>query len=117
MTKKEFAIRALKEYTLDPAKCGVEDGNCKYVTRDGKKCVAGKYMLHPENYNRKSIGTILKEHSQAEIFIPEVVDILTLNEWQRMQLVHDAIALERDTSIRSNIERLNLFTIEELFSN
>lgn len=115
MTKKEFALNAILPYFIDPTTCGYdkEMDSCVYITEDGRKCVAGKYMLESvlSKWNR-SIGSILMENDQSDVFKPEFVGILTDNEWKSLQLIHDGIASGFD--ITNFCENSNLFTLEEL---
>ena len=116
-TKKEFALSQLAPYLADPSTCGYEEQNdlCLYLTDEGKMCVAGKNMLKPEVFeNNSSIEDILIYKLQEEVFKPEVVGILTSEEWGFMQLIHDQIATNKPVNMEKNIKRLNLFTIEEL---
>lgn len=115
MTKKEFALNAILPYFIDPTTCGYdkEMDSCVYITEDGRKCVAGKYML--ESVLTKwtcSIGSILRENDQSDVFKPEFVGILTNDEWRSLQLIHDEIVYGWD--ITSRCENSNLFTLEEL---
>lgn len=115
MTKKEFALNAILPYFIDPTTCGYdrETDTCVYITEDGRKCVAGKYMLESALTNWTcSIGNILNENHQSEVFKPEFVDILTDKEWRSLQLIHDAIASNRGIAILC--KKSNLFTLEDL---
>ena len=119
MTTKEFALNAIKPYYKDPSICGFEGVNCVYLTEDGRKCVFGQYLLHPEQYARSgSVASyILSGCSQAEILKPEAVDMLTSQQWDRLQQIHDAIAKSYS---REKLEYIvytsGLFTMEELES-
>jgi hypothetical protein len=118
--KKEFALSQLAPYYADPSTCGYnkEVETCEYKTPDGRMCVAGKNMIEPQFGVYRNIEDLLAENNykQEELFKPEVVGILTNNEWFYMQNIHDTIAghpnnVER---LKSRINQLNLFTFEEL---
>ncbi len=114
---KDFALDAIKPYYKDNSLCGIFDNKCMYITFDNKMCVAGQYMLHPENFT-SSIGTILKNNLQSKIFIPEVVDILSVNEWILLQCIHDGIANDNNNNyyLKGRVKSLGLFTFEELIA-
>lgn len=118
--KKEFALSQLAPYYADPSTCGYnkETTSCEYKTPDGRMCVAGKNMIEPKFGVYRDIETILADNNykQEELFKPEVVGILTNNEWQYMQGIHDTIAGHPNNvdRLKDRIQRLNLFTFEEL---
>jgi hypothetical protein len=117
---KEFALSQLAPYLKNPSTCGYDKDstNCEYLTPEGKMCVAGKNMVEPKFGLYKGIDDILEEndYEQHGIFKPEVVGILTNEEWKRMQTIHDAIAVSPENVVRlkERVKRLNLFTYEEL---
>ncbi len=75
-------------------------------------CVAGKNMLEPEKYDG-SIGRLIKEDQL--VFKPEARDILTLDEWDNLQQLHDCIARNACTDrVIEACDSLNLFSYEEL---
>lgn len=118
--KKEFALSQIAPYLADPSTCGMnkDRDTCDYITPDGRMCVAGKNMIEPKLDLIKGIDDILSDldHVQEGLFKPEVVGILTTNEWTYMQRIHDTIAIHTDNvdRLKDRIERLNLFTYEEL---
>jgi hypothetical protein len=117
--KKEFALSQLAPYLADPSTCGInkDNGSCEYLDPNGNMCVAGKNMIKPEFELYKSIDDILVENDndQVGIFKPEVVGILTNQEWKYMQSIHDNIATHPDNvdRLKEKIKLLNLFTFEE----
>lgn len=116
-TKKEFALSQLAPYLANPSTCGYneENSSCLYLTDEGKMCVAGKNMLNPKLFdNNVSIEDILTHNFQEEVFKPEVVDILDTFEWQKLQNIHDNIAVNNFEKVETHINELNLFTFEEL---
>lgn len=116
MTKKKFCLEALREYIQDSSRCGYEDGGCMYLTGEGKKCVAGKYFLSTfKEYGKLAISSILLGYPQEKVFIPEAVGILTSTEWQSLQKIHDAIAINSN-HIEYWVGELGLFTYEELIA-
>ena len=118
--RKEFALSQLAPYLKNPSTCGYdkETSNCEYLDSNGNMCVAGKNMINPSFGLYKSIDDILEENDddQVGIFKPEVVGILTNQEWKYTQSIHDNIASQPDNvdRLKDRIERLNLFTYEEL---
>lgn len=119
--KKEFALSQLAPYLADPSTCGydTEKKNCEYITPDGRMCVAGKNMLDPTQENIwGNIEDILSANNEEQegIFKPEVVGILSNEDWQDMQSVHDLIALHPTDidELKTRIDRLGLFSYEEL---
>lgn len=123
---KEFALAQIVPYLNNPSSCGfdVAINNCSYLTPEGKMCVAGKNMIDQIKFGTNSIGEILSENTQDEIFKPEVVDVLDTHEWTFLQLIHDRIAtlneskkdILSDVSLNSRIAALGLFTYDELIN-
>jgi len=118
--KKEFALSQLAPYLKDPSTCGFnkDSGTCEYLMPDGRMCVAGKNMIEPKFGIYKDILDLLSknEEEQEGIFKPEVVGILTNQEWKDMQSIHDniVVAFNNVDRLKERIKRLNLFTYEEL---
>jgi len=119
MNAKEFALNAIKPYYKDPSICGFEGVNCVYLTEDGRKCVLGQYLLNPEKHAKSgSVASyILDGWRQADILKPEAVDMLTPQQWDHLQQIHDRIAksFTRD-KLEDVVDRSGLFTMEELES-
>jgi hypothetical protein len=117
---KEFALSQIAPYLKDPSTCGFNKDNqtCEYLTKDKKMCVAGKNMIEPKFGIYKDIIDVLSENEEQQegIFKPEVVGILTNEEWKHLQSIHDTIAVTPNNvdRLKERIERLNLFTYEEL---
>lgn len=118
--KKKFALDQIAPYYHDPSLCGYEDGFCKYLTHEGKMCVAGKNLLNPKAAGG-TIVDILEGRDQIEVFKPNAANILSNAEWGMLQAIHDKIATKGKinlslTTMEGYITRLNLFTLEELKS-
>ena len=114
MNKKEFALSQIAPYFKDPSTCGLEE-RCKYITSDGRMCVVGKNMLDPSKVDDNTpIGVLLEEFSEEEIFKPEAVGILSTREWEKLQYIHDEIAVPTPAGISHYIDVLGLFTYDEL---
>lgn len=122
-TPKEFALAQIAPYYKDPSTCGVDEENqqCCYLTEDGRKCVIGKNLLHPEYFFQNdnadlSIVDILEEFGEKRVLIPEAIGILTIEQWESLQELHDAISgISIDSiDIDGPIIGLGLFTKEEL---
>lgn len=112
MDKKTFALKAIAPYYKDKTKCGYEDPHCVYLTVDGRKCVFGQFLLHPETFNPSDAAQdILKSHRQEDILVPEAVNILSEDEWQELQFMHDNIARGKDPFHK---DITPLFTKDEL---
>jgi hypothetical protein len=118
--KKDFALSQLAPYLADPSTCAIsrENQQCEYIMPDGRMCVAGKNMIEPKFGVSKNIEDILLENEEEQkgVFKPEVVGILTNREWEKMQPIHDTIAIapENVDRLKERIQLLNLFTYEEL---
>ena len=94
MNKQEFIISNLKPYFLDPSTCGTFNGLCVYLADNGNMCVFGKNMTPEalEEYKDNGAGAteLLKENGES-ILKEESRGILTIEEWQGMQSIHDNI--------------------------
>lgn len=128
---KEIALSLIAPYYKDPSKCAFSElqETCVYLTSDGtgRMCVAGSAMNETflkEQAFSKSISEILRYSSQVEVFKPEFVGVLSTNQWQFLQSIHDCIEeatrknLDKDQELKGlrmfKPEFNPLFTIEEL---
>lgn len=120
MTKKEFALEQIKEYVLDPSKCGFNKKTlkCQNLTSDGKMCVAGKNYLPDvrKKWKDNGVSYILTQYNnnQSFVFKKEVVGILNLSEWCWLQSMHDSIA--RESVLLTDFENESLFSYEEMMA-
>jgi len=118
--RKEFALSQLAPYLANPSTCGYDKNhsNCEYLDNKGNMCVAGKNMVEAKFGLYKGIDDILEENDddQNGVFKPEVVGIMTNEEWKYMQSIHDSIAVQPENvdRLKERIKLLNLFTYEEL---
>ena len=113
--KKQFALEQIAPYFKDPSTCGFDGISCEYLNKEGKMCVAGKNMLDPKSFNKYGIiSDVFDKYTQEQIFKPEVVGILTNEQWLDLQSIHDSIAATNISSVERSIKNLNLFTYEEL---
>lgn len=111
MNKQDFIISNLKPYFLDPSTCGVgEDCTCMYLTHDGKMCVLGK-NLTPEALERfknsESRAERLLEINGEEILKEESRGILSYDEWEQMQKIHDNISRRGQFNYDNTIQCLD----------
>lgn len=94
MEKKQFILDQIAPYLADPSICGFDDekAKCAYLTSKGKMCVVGKNLLEPELFrpNEGALGILSIEQEELK---PEVRGILTNQEWQLLQFIHDDIAV------------------------
>jgi hypothetical protein len=116
--KQIFALNAIRPYWKDPSICGYDGTMCVYLTLDGRKCVLGKYLLHPKNVPPNIELRVLFVEGQINILKPEAVDILTASEWAKLQEIHDSIAVsfyvKTDLKVSNAIRNLGLFTKADL---
>jgi hypothetical protein len=95
MNKAKFITQQLKPYILDPSSCGynTEEGECQYLTPDGRMCVLGKNLINPQQFDADDAAcTLLDRHSQS-ILKPEAMAVSLDNyTWSGMQDIHDRIA-------------------------
>ncbi len=118
MTKKEFAIKAIKPYYDNPDICGYNKklDCCSYKTPDGKMCVAGKYLLNAgmAKDGERIFDLVNRVTDQKYLFKKEAVDVLSADEWEYLQGVHDAIAVDNVDQLQKQIKKLRLFSINEI---
>jgi hypothetical protein len=124
--RRAFALAAIRPYAKDPSLCGYDPktGACMNLTKEGKMCVAGKFMLPEirESHKNGTINAILwgANGDQSKIFVPEAVDILSQDEWVKLQDIHDSIASKEKNGdysgkgIMGHVKALGLFTYEEM---
>lgn len=119
MDKKTFALNAIRPYAKDPITCGYNGVACVYFMPDGRKCVAGKFMLDPNRWMESGAGIreILKNYPQEEVFRPEAVGILDTEEWALLQSIHDNIA-QNDSMyfLNGKCKELGLFSYDEMIA-
>jgi len=91
LKKQKFILKTLKPYFEDPFTVAIQDGNCRYLTSDGRRCAVGrwiderKYTTEIEGNGITNCYEIIKES-----FIKEARKIdLSLDEWRAIQNVHD----------------------------
>lgn len=117
LSTKDFALQQIAPYYKDPTTCGILDGDCCYLTEDGKMCVAGKNFTKKAREGYKNANTciahILKEKGE-EVLTPKSRGILNSKQWENMQQIHDKIAKGDMSSAKYFIKHLDLFTFEEL---
>ena len=114
MNKKEFALFQIAPYFKDPSICGFEDRRCKYITSDGRMCVAGKNIIDPTIVADESLMMLIELHGQEGLFKPEAANILSDEEWVGLLFIHDEIADPSTLGRYHYIDQLGLFTYEEL---
>lgn len=99
--RQKFVLDTLLPYFKDPSTCATtEDGQCAYLTKDGRKCAVGKHM-NPGPWQHK----IEAAHSLIGNFRPEDVlteeaykQFLSPSSWEKIQNVHDTLAYAKDKS-------------------
>jgi len=113
-TAKEFALEQIAPYYKDPSICGYDGNSCRYITEDGKMCVAGKNMLNPRINCFDSIKAILSEDLEEDVFKPAARGILNPKQWSLLQNIHDSIAEGEEHNVPIGVIELGLFSLEEL---
>lgn len=128
--KKRVVLELLAPYYKDPSTCGWQiaerspdgiklskGGYCTYLTEDGRMCVLGKCLIDPQKFAKVgSPAHILLGNYGEDILRPEFRYVFNTTEWRQIQSIHDCIAADGPNSIQveQGIERLALFTVEEL---
>lgn len=121
--KKAFALAQLRPYFRHPEQFGFANGVCQYITLEGKQCVLGKNLINPDIPSYISGVDYIKDNGQ-NVLKPTSRGILTPTEWGYMQAIHDTGAKSQDDpelekwkdELKVSIERLGLFTYEELMA-
>lgn len=117
MNKKEFGLSQIKPYFLNPDLCGYdkESENCQYLTPEGKMCVLGKNLIDPSEFGVINAGDLLTEQGE-QVLKEESRGILTPEEWEWLQNLHDKIAKRgriTELSFDPNYTQA-FFTLQEL---
>lgn len=125
MTQKQFALKQLSPYFINPKLCGIDEKTkfCRFSFK-GKMCVVGKNLLPDVLKDNNQVGIsvhmLLEKYkrNQYNIFIPESCDVLTDSQWTYLQMIHDKIALfgPNSSTVHETISNLGLFTVNELTS-
>jgi hypothetical protein len=96
MTKQEFIIKSLKPYFEDTTRCGWNPvlHQCEYKTKDGKKCAVGQYLnTNKFDKNGGTFHTLASNYIDFnDMFIDDAKNMLSKNEWVRLQRIHDYLA-------------------------
>mgnify|MGYP003440264840 FL=1 len=119
-TKKLFCLEQIAPYYKDPNTCGFDGINCCYLTSDGKMCVLGKNLIDPGSFEAGwNCEQVIETEKDRPVLKPEVRGILTTDEWQLLQYIHDVIAQVHHLSdylktLSDKCSKYNLFTLQEL---
>ncbi len=118
--KKAFALEHLRGYYHNPETCAYDGERCKYWLESGKKCMFGKFLLNPEEFEMttSSASGLIQDYTEAAILVPELIGVFTPEEWNVMQQIHDTIAKLKEnssfTKLKFFVENLGWFTMDEL---
>lgn len=118
-SKKQVVVDLLGPYFRNPEICGYENEDCKYLTTDGRKCVAGSAMTDEflEQGPSGNIGCLLLDYGQ-DIFKPEYKNVLTFDEWEQLQYIHDWLAMKgKDAALLEDAFLHNLGITEKDLQN
>lgn len=119
MTKKEFILETLLPYFKDPSTCALEGVNCSYLTTDGNVCAVGKWMKPgPWQFYEGSYEELIEKYEPKDFFKEEAFGMLTDDEWEKVQSVHDSLAvgakrLMFDIEILESVTGTNLNELKE----
>lgn len=104
---KEFVLKTLLPYKEDPSTCGYsEEGGCKYLTKEGKKCAVGKWMKKGP-WQDYSFGAcdILTEYTQEEVLLKPALEMnFSERVWANIQGYHDGIAFNCEYNTKKCLE-------------
>lgn len=94
-TKLEIIEETVAFYSKDPSKRAINPANspdptCVYLTKDGRKCAVGRYMLHPEMYEG-SIRHLVDYKGFKQENLVEEVQGHDWSFWEELQLLHDSV--------------------------
>lgn len=109
-TKRQFILDTLLPYKNDPSLCAVdEEGNCVYLTKEGKKCALGVHMNNGvwQSMDMDAKGVLVRFGEHKVLKKEALEQKLTIEEWDLIQGCHDSFA--KDTFIllkNKTIERL-----------
>ena len=96
-SQKQFILDTLLPYKEDPATCAIGDGECLYLTKDGRKCAVGKHMKKGKWQTKfSSVEDIEYEFGLDKVLKKSALkQEFTIEQWNLMQQYHDNVALSR----------------------
>ena len=96
MTKSELINKSLLPYLKGEKPFGFDGIDCVYYNPTTKACCAiGQWLKIPEEFAEKiGIGAneLFGTYTQTEILQDEVQNILSIDEWECVQAIHDYAA-------------------------
>ncbi len=100
MDKRQFILDTLLPFLQDPSTCAMDsNGNCRYLTEDGRKCALGKH-IRPEAYlpEMEGYGALMLDRHGMDILTDEAKQYnFTIDDWYAIQNIHDGLANRRGT--------------------
>lgn len=118
LRKKKFCLERLAPYLRGEIPYGYDKvkDKCEYFNKEtGAMCIAGGCMIAPEKSANYSIDMLI--YKDQSCFKPEFREILTREQWKHLQFIHDVLATNKNEwSIRVHIEKIDLFTYEEMMA-
>lgn len=95
-SKRQFILDTLLPFKEDRSKCASVDGQCLYLTEDGRKCALGVHMKEgPWQHIQAGVASLTHEFgfSFEKMLTPEALEQgLTKVEWAVIQEYHDFLA-------------------------
>ena len=108
-SQKQFILDTLLPYKEDPTTCAIGDGECLYLTKDGRKCAVGKHMKKGKWQTEfSSVEDIEDEFGLDKVLKKSALKQgFTIEQWTYMQQYHDNAGLGRvKVLINDRVEKL-----------
>lgn len=115
---RQFILDTLLPYKENPELCAFEDGECLYLTEDGRKCAVGKHMKEGDWQKFHGGFSNLLFSCPKELFLTEeaLSHNLTDQIWSVIQDYHDNLGQFKNIYGVEDLEELTGLKFPELYS-
>lgn len=106
---KGFILETLLPYKENPELCALEDGLCRFLTKDGKTCAIGRWMKKGKWQKMEGDAwDLFEKYNEKDFFKKKARDMkFTDSEWDVIADYHDKISEEQDEAfINPSVDKL-----------
>lgn len=114
---RQFILDTLLPYKENPKLCAFEDGECLYLTEDGRKCAVGKHMKKGEwQQFHGGFSNLISSYPKESFLTKRALSHnLTDEIWSTMQSYHDDLKDLESIYVVEDLEALTGLKFPELY--